>query len=103
MHVVAGTLSVSFTARVGGRVNDAENLAVLRGYISDGPAWLIGAGVHLRIRELCPGRWHALLEGNPRGHAALEVVDTAYTVDKPGRRRLGKLEAQSGRGRRVVY
>jgi hypothetical protein len=43
-YVVTGT--VSFTARVGGRVDDARNLAVLRGYVSDGPAWLIGAGVH---------------------------------------------------------
>ena len=43
-YVVAGTLP--FTARVGGRVDDKRNLAVLRGYVSDGPAWLIGAGVH---------------------------------------------------------
>ena len=43
-YVLTGALS--FTARVGGRVDDKRNLAVLRGYISDGPAWLIGAGVH---------------------------------------------------------
>ena len=43
-YVVAGTLP--FTARVGGRADDKRNLAVLRGYVSDGPAWLIGAGVH---------------------------------------------------------
>jgi hypothetical protein len=42
-YVVAGTLD--FTARVGGRVNAQTNLAVLRGFVSDGPAWLIGAGV----------------------------------------------------------
>ena len=39
-----GTLD--FTARVGGRVNTKTNLAVLRGFVSEGPAWLIGAGVH---------------------------------------------------------
>jgi hypothetical protein len=43
-YVVAGT--VDFTARVGGRVNAKTNLAVLRGFVSEGPAWLIGAGVH---------------------------------------------------------
>jgi hypothetical protein len=43
-YVVEGTLP--FTARVGGRVNNETNLAVLRGYVSVGPAWLIGAGVH---------------------------------------------------------
>ena len=43
-YVVAGTLD--FTARVGGRVNTKTNLAVLRGFVSEGPAWLIGAGVH---------------------------------------------------------
>ena len=43
-YVVAGTLN--FTARVGGRANGTTNLAVLRGFISEGPAWLIGAGVH---------------------------------------------------------
>ena len=42
-YVVAGTLN--FTARVGGRVNTKTNLAVLRGFVSEGPAWLIGAGV----------------------------------------------------------
>jgi hypothetical protein len=43
-YVVAGTLA--FTARVGGRSNSKTNLAVLRGFVSEGPAWLIGAGVH---------------------------------------------------------
>ena len=43
-YVVAGSLP--FTARVGGRVDDNTNLAVLRGYVSEGPAWLLGAGVH---------------------------------------------------------
>ncbi len=42
-YVLTGTLP--FTARVGGRVNNSDNLAVLRGYVSEGPAWLIGAGV----------------------------------------------------------
>jgi hypothetical protein len=42
--VAAGTFE--FTARVGGRVNATTNLAVLRGFVSEGPAWLIGAGVH---------------------------------------------------------
>ena len=45
-YVVTGTGKLRFTARVGGRVNDATNRAVLRGFVSDGPAWLIGAGVH---------------------------------------------------------
>ena len=43
-YVVTGTLD--FTARVGGRANAKTNLAVLRGFVSEGPAWLIGAGVH---------------------------------------------------------
>jgi hypothetical protein len=42
-YVVEGTLP--FTARVGGRENTRTNLAVLRGYVSAGPSWLIGAGV----------------------------------------------------------
>ena len=36
---------LSFTARVGGRVNDRSGLAVLQGYVSAGPAWLVGAAV----------------------------------------------------------
>ena len=43
-YVVEGTLP--FTARVGGRVDNQTKLAVLRGYVSVGPPWLIGAGVH---------------------------------------------------------
>ena len=43
-YVVTGTLD--FTARVGGRSNNKTNLAVPRGFVSEGPAWLIGAGVH---------------------------------------------------------
>jgi hypothetical protein len=43
-YVVTGTLA--FTARVGGRADGTTNLAVLRGFVSEGPAWLIGAGVH---------------------------------------------------------
>jgi hypothetical protein len=40
------TGSLPFTARVGGRVNDKNRQAVLRGYVSEGPVWLMGAGVH---------------------------------------------------------
>ncbi len=43
-YVITGTLA--FTARVGGRSNSKTNQAVLRGFVSEGPAWLIGAGVH---------------------------------------------------------
>jgi len=42
-YVIAGPLA--FTARVGGRVNDASKQAVLQGYVSAGPAWLVGAAV----------------------------------------------------------
>ena len=42
-YVVTGTLP--FTARVGGRDNSKTKLAVLRGYVSVGPAWLVGARV----------------------------------------------------------
>jgi hypothetical protein len=38
------TGSLPFTARVGGR--SVDGLAVLRGFVSAGPAWLVGAGVH---------------------------------------------------------
>jgi len=48
-YVVAGTLD--FTARVGGRANTTTNLAVLRGFVSEGPAWLIGAGVHDEFQD----------------------------------------------------
>ena len=65
-YVVAGTLS--FTARVGGRVNDAESLAVLRGYISDGPAWLIGAGVHDEFEN------YVRADGTPCSKGALEIT-----------------------------
>jgi hypothetical protein len=43
-YVVTGALA--FTARVGGRRNDKNQQVVLRGYVSEGPAWLKGAGVH---------------------------------------------------------
>jgi hypothetical protein len=43
-YVVVSTLE--FTARVGGRASAKTNLAVLRGFVSEGPAWLVGAGVH---------------------------------------------------------
>ena len=43
-YVIAGSLP--FTARVGGRRDDRTGNAVLNGYVSAGPAWLIGAGVH---------------------------------------------------------
>ena len=65
-YVVAGTLS--FTARVGGRVNDAENLAVLRGYISNGPAWLIGAGVHDEFEN------YVRADGTPCSRGTLEIT-----------------------------
>ena len=65
-YVVAGTLS--FTARVGGRVNDAENAAVLRGYISDGPAWLIGAGVHDEFEN------YVRADGTPCSKGTLEIT-----------------------------
>ena len=42
-YVVTGP--VGFTARVGGRVNDATGEAVLQGYVTAGPAWLLGAAV----------------------------------------------------------
>jgi len=48
-HIQADYLitgSLPFTARVGGRRDDRNGNAVLRGYVSEGPAWLIGAGVH---------------------------------------------------------
>jgi hypothetical protein len=65
-YVVAGTLS--FTARVGGRVDDAENLAVLRGYVSDGPAWLIGAGVHDEFEN------YVRADGTPCSRGTLEIT-----------------------------
>ena len=43
-YVVTGQ-RLSFTARVGGRVNDRTGLAELQGYVSVGPAWLVGAAV----------------------------------------------------------
>ena len=43
-YVVTGTLP--FSARLGGRLNDKTNIAVLDGYVSVGPAWLVGARVH---------------------------------------------------------
>jgi hypothetical protein len=43
-YVVTGTLP--FTARVGGRRDDRNGNAVLNGYVSAGPTWLVGADVH---------------------------------------------------------
>lgn len=43
-YVVTGSLP--FTARVGGRRDDRNGNAVLNGYVSAGPAWLVGADVH---------------------------------------------------------
>ena len=43
-YVVTGTLP--FSARLGGRLNDKTNEAVLDGYVSVGPNWLVGARVH---------------------------------------------------------
>ena len=42
-YVITGPLT--FTARVGGRVNDASRQALLQGYVREGPAWLVGAAV----------------------------------------------------------
>jgi hypothetical protein len=57
-----------FTARVGGRVNDAANHAVLRGYVSDGPAWLIGAGVHDEFEN------YLRADGTPCSKGTLEIT-----------------------------
>jgi hypothetical protein len=65
-YVVAGPLA--FTARVGGRVDDGRNLAVLRGYISDGPAWLIGAGVHDEFEN------YVRSDGTPCSRGTLEIT-----------------------------
>ena len=43
-YIVTGSLP--FTARVGGRRDDRNGDAVLDGYVSAGPAWLVGAAVH---------------------------------------------------------
>jgi hypothetical protein len=64
--VVAGTLS--FTARVGGRVDDANNQAVLRGYVSEGPTWLIGAGVHDEFEN------YVRPDGTPCSRGTLEIT-----------------------------
>jgi hypothetical protein len=60
-YVVAGTLN--FTARVGGRANTKTNLAVLRGFVSEGPAWLIGAGVHDEFENYVRGDGTACSRG----------------------------------------
>jgi hypothetical protein len=65
-YVVTGALS--FTGRVGGRVDDEANLAVLRGYISDGPAWLIGAGVHDEFEN------YMRADGTPCSRGTLEIT-----------------------------
>jgi hypothetical protein len=61
-YVVEGTLP--FTARVGGRVNNETKLAVLRGYVSAGPAWLIGAGVHDEFQNYTRGDGVACSKGS---------------------------------------
>lgn len=65
-YVVAGTLA--FTARVGGRANAATNLAVLRGFVSDGPAWLLGAGVHDEFEN------YVLANGTPCSKGTLYIT-----------------------------
>ena len=65
-YVVTGTLD--FTARVGGRVNDKTNLAVLRGFVSVGPAWLIGAGVHDEFRN------YVRADGTPCSRGTLYIT-----------------------------
>ena len=65
-YVVTGT--VPFTARVGGRVDDARNLAVHRGHISHGPAWLIGAAVHDEFEN------YVCADGTPCSRGTLEIT-----------------------------
>jgi hypothetical protein len=65
-YVVAGTLA--FTARVGGRAHAATNLAVLRGFVSDGPAWLLGAGVHDEFEN------YVLADGTPCSKGTLYIT-----------------------------
>ena len=64
--VAAGTFE--FTARVGGRVNATTNLAVLRGFVSEGPAWLIGAGVHDEFAN------YARADGTPCSRGTLYIT-----------------------------
>ena len=65
-YVVEGTLP--FTARVGGRVNNETKLAVLRGYVSVGPPWLIGAGVHDEFQN------YARADGTPCSKGTLYIT-----------------------------
>jgi hypothetical protein len=65
-YVVAGSLS--FTARVGGRINDRTKRAVLRGFVSEGPAWLVGAGVHDEFRD------YVRADGTPCSRGTLYVT-----------------------------
>jgi len=65
-YVVAGTLD--FTARVGGRGNTKTKLAVLRGFVSEGPAWLIGAGVHDEFQD------YVRADGTPCSRGTLYIT-----------------------------
>ena len=65
-YVVAGTLD--FTARVGGRSNTKTNRAVLRGFVSAGPAWLIGAGVHDEFKN------YVRADGTPCSRGTLYIT-----------------------------
>ena len=71
-YVLTGT--VPFTARVGGRENDKTGLAGMRGYVSEGPAWLLGAGVHNEFRNYRKPDGTPCSRGYPIHHAAVEAV-----------------------------
>jgi hypothetical protein len=63
---------LSFTARVGGRVNDQSGLAVLQGYVSAGPAWLVGAAVLDEFEN------HTLADGTPCSKGTLFVTPVRW-------------------------
>jgi hypothetical protein len=65
-YVVTGTLP--FTARLGGRLNDKTGKAVLDGYVSVGPSWLVGARVHDEFFS------HALANGTPCAKGTLYIT-----------------------------
>jgi hypothetical protein len=65
-YVVEGSLP--FTARVGGRRDDSTGLATLRGFVSEGPAWLTGAGVHDEFAM------HTRADGTPCAKGTLYIT-----------------------------
>jgi len=65
-YVITGPLS--FTARVGGRVNDLTGLAELQGYVSAGPAWLLGAAVLDEFKN------YTQADGTPCSKGALTIT-----------------------------